>query len=93
MNIMLETYDQTKAAKMERDQSLVENDSLLRVLVFSNPKKVLDYGFNSINMIRVHAVKTLWFKGSIIYNLFEQAQRAHSKSANGLVIFCHFEKI
>ena len=42
MKMFLETYDQTKAAKMERDQSLVENDSLLRVLVFSNPKKVLD---------------------------------------------------
>ena len=72
MNIMLETYDQTKAAKMERDQSLVENDSLLRVLVFSNPKKVLDYGVTSINMpmIRVNVVKTLWFQnGSII--LFE----------------------
>ena len=96
MNIILETYDQTKAAKMERDQSLVENDSLLQVLVFSNPKEVLDYGVNSINMpmitSRVHAVKTLWFKGSIICNLFEQAQRAHSKSINGLVIFCHFEK-
>lgn len=34
----LETYDQTKAAKMEKDQNLVENDSLLQILVFSNPK-------------------------------------------------------
>ena len=40
MKMILETYDQTKAAKMERDQSLVENDSLLQVLVFSNPKNV-----------------------------------------------------
>ena len=94
MNIILETYGQTKAAKMERDQSLVENDSLLRVLVFSNPKKVLDYGVNSINMpmIRVNVVKTLWFQNRSII-LFEQAQRAHSNSVNGLVIFCHFEKI
>ena len=34
----LETYDQTKAAKMEKDQNSVENDSLLQILVFSNPK-------------------------------------------------------
>ena len=40
MKNILETYDQTKAAKMERDQSLVENDSLPQVLVFSNPKIV-----------------------------------------------------
>jgi len=32
----VDQMDQTKAAKMERDQSLVENDSLLQVLVFSN---------------------------------------------------------